>query len=511
MGRVLIIANDVVAQRMAGPGIRCVELGRELARAGHHVTLVGVGASDLAPESLEIVPQLSHIALDQLARRQDAILLQGIALVRYPSLRSVPVPLIVDLYDPFPLALLEQEAHRPQAVQEHESREIRKVLRELLRGGDFFLCASEVQRDLWTGALLEAGRVTPRIWAQDNSLRRLIDVVPFGLPDAAPQRHQGERQLPVGNLGPDDVVLLWGGGIYNWFDPLTLIRAVAEAAKQVPSVKLVFMSTDHPNASVPERMWMPARARQLSDQLGLTGSQVFFNHEWIAYTDRSRWLLASDCGVSTHFDHAETRYAFRTRMLDYLWCGLPIICTAGDRFAQLVAERDLGWVVPAEDVDSLTRAILEMATDPERRRRISRRVSEVAQDMTWERVSEPLLRFVANPALAADQPRHVWIHSRQPTPAELRAAEAGRLLRRAVYELGHNGPLTTTRKVIRWLRARRGVPPGGGAGVGGQVQAAEPSSPQLTAEVPSGEAGQLQPMAPAEAESSQPQPPPVNG
>lgn len=135
MSRVLIVANDVVATQMAGPGIRCFELGRQLARAGHEVTLVGIGATDLATETLRIVPQLSHTALDALARQQDAILLEGIALVRYPSLRSVPVPLIVDLYDPFPLALLEQEAHLAPAAQEHESREIRKVLRELLRGG----------------------------------------------------------------------------------------------------------------------------------------------------------------------------------------------------------------------------------------------------------------------------------------------------------------------------------------------------------------------------------------
>ncbi len=217
-----------------------------------------------------------------------------------------------------------------------------------------------------------------------------------------------------------------------------------------PRIKLIFMSTDHPNTSIPERMWMPARARQLSDELGLTDGHVYFNHDWVAYSERSQWLLASDCGVSTHFDHAETRYAFRTRMLDYLWCGLPIICTAGDRFAQLVAERELGWVVPAEDVDALAQAVLEMAADPNRRRVISERVSQVAQDMTWERVSAPLRRFLTNPALAADQPRHAWIHRRQPSRVEMRTVEAVRLLRRAAYELGHQGPVATVRKAGRW-------------------------------------------------------------
>jgi hypothetical protein len=461
MGRVLIVANDVVATKMAGPGIRCFEVGRELARAGHQVTLAGIGVSDLASDSLTIVPRVSHAEMDILARKQDAILLEGIALVRYPSLRGVPVPLIVDLYDPFPLALLEQEAHRPMAQQERESREIRKVLRELLRGGDFFICASEVQRDLWSGALVELGRVNPRTWAQDSSLRGLIDVVPFGLPSMPPAALTESRRLPLGAITEEDVVMLWGGGIYNWFDPLTLIRAVGQAAEHNPRVKLIFMSTAHPNTSIPERMWMPRRARDLADELNLTGRHVFFNQDWVPYSDRATWLLAADCGVSTHFDHAETRYAFRTRMLDYIWAGLPILCTAGDRFAQLVAERDLGWVVQAEDVGSLSAAILEMAGDRQRRLEVSARVQQVAQTMTWHEVCGPLLRFLEHPVLAADQPRHAWINQRKPTAAELRAREGGRLLRRAVYELGHQGPNVTARKVGRWWRQRGSSSPPG--------------------------------------------------
>lgn len=447
----LIVANDVVAKQMAGPGIRCFEVGRELTRSGHEVTLVGIGATDLETSALRVIPQLGQADMERLARQQDAIVLEGIALVRYPLLRRVPVPLVVDLYDPFPLALLEQEAHRPLAEQEHESAEIRRVLDELLRGGDFFVCASEEQRDLWIGALLEAGRIVPKIWADDNSLRRLIDVVPFGLPTAPPEA-ASDRQLPVGDLRDDDIVLMWGGGIYNWFDPLTLIEAVGRAATIEPAVKLIFMATGHPNAAVPERMWMPTRARQLSDRLGLTGSHVFFNRDWVSYGDRARWLQAADCGVSTHFQHAETRYAFRTRMLDYLWCGLPIVCTEGDHFAKLVADRDLGWVVPAQDVEALAAAILEMAADPDRRHTISGRVREVAREMTWERVCQPLVKFMTDPHMAADEARHGWIHSPEPTVRAVRAAEARRLLRRAGYEFRHRGPRAALRSGWRWLQ-----------------------------------------------------------
>lgn len=455
MARLLIVANDVIASRMAGPGIRCFEVARELSRRGHEVTVAGVSTSDLEPKTFKVVARASPVELDRLARLQDAILLEGISLVRYPSLRRVPVPLIVDLYDPFPFALLEQEAHLPLELQELESVEVRKVLQELLRGGDFFLCASETQRDLWSGALLQAGRINPRTWERDNSLRDLVDVVPFGLPSAPPLGTRQERNFPFATFYPSDILLIWGGGIYNWFDPLTLIRAVAQVASLDPRVKLIFMATDHPNGSIPDRMWMPQRARELSAELGLTGRHVFFNKTWVPYDDRGRWLRAADCGVSTHFAHAETRYAFRTRLLDYLWCGLPMICTEGDHFAKLISDRGLGWVVHPEDIDGLALAIREMAGDVTARSQMAQRVEVLAGEMTWEKVISPLHDFLNHPCLAADSPRERWINRRAPTSLELRGAAVLRLAATAWRELAHNGPSGVLDGYRRWLRHRR--------------------------------------------------------
>ena len=63
-------------------------------------------------------------------------------------------------------------------------------------------------------------------------------------------------------------------------------------------------------------------------------------------------LLEADVGVSTHFEHVETAFSYRTRILDYLWAGLPIIATQGDSLSRLVNQHDLGITVPAEDTDA---------------------------------------------------------------------------------------------------------------------------------------------------------------
>ncbi|HEY6538366.1 MAG TPA: glycosyltransferase [Candidatus Dormibacteraeota bacterium] len=457
MTRVLIVATDVVASRMAGPGIRCLELARQLQQNGHQVTVAAAGAADLVGEPVTLVTGATPVEMDALAQRHDAILVQGFALRAFPSLRKAKAPLIVDLYDPFPLSLLEQERLLPLRERRAHNHQVSGILDELLRAGDYFICASERQRDLWIGALTAVGRVNPLTWSADDSLRQLIGVVPFGLPASPPESTADRPPGFPAEVSSGDVVLLWGGGIYNWFDPLTLIQAIAEIAGKEPRLKLVFMAMDHPNPGVPSQMWMPERARQLATDLGVLGRSVFFNEEWVAYEKRADWLLAADCGISIHLDHAETRYAFRTRILDYLWAGLPIISTKGDVLADLVDERRLGWTVAAGEVSPLVDALSQLVADPVERRAMAERVRGVAAEMTWARAAEPLLRFCDAPESAPDHPREQFQAQAQSSNLQLRLEGPKRLALAGLRGLRREGLRPTLRKARSWW-ARRGLP-----------------------------------------------------
>jgi glycosyltransferase involved in cell wall biosynthesis len=202
-------------------------------------------------------------------------------------------------------------------------------------------------------------------------------------------------------VGTDDKVVLWGGGIYNWFDPLTLVRAIDLVRHRVPEVRLVFMGTQHPNPDVP-RMRMAAEAERLADALRLRGRHVFFNRGWVPYAERANVLLDADVGVSTHLDHVETAYSFRTRVLDYLWASLPIVCTSGDALADAVHEGGLGRTVGAGDVDGLAAALLELLTDPDAAAVARSRIRATSPDYQWARVLQPLGAFCARPRRAPD-------------------------------------------------------------------------------------------------------------
>jgi glycosyltransferase involved in cell wall biosynthesis len=149
-------------------------------------------------------------------------------------------------------------------------------------------------------------------------------------------------------------------------------------------------------------MRMVVEARALARELGLFDRYVFFNEDWVAYDDRQNYLLDADIGVSTHFHHVETEFSFRTRILDYLWAGLPFVTTDGDSFADLAASRPLGLTAPPEDVDALEDALYRLLDDDELRARCRENARAAAADYRWSNVLAPIVEFCRNPRRAAD-------------------------------------------------------------------------------------------------------------
>jgi GT2 family glycosyltransferase/glycosyltransferase involved in cell wall biosynthesis len=406
--RLLIVSHEAIATNMSGPAVRFLEIGRALSHVAR-VTLAMPGQPTVRDARVTIAgfDPVNPSSLRRLAEDADVIFVQGFALVQYPFLGGLLVPIIVDLYCPFTIEHLEQTrgtaALGDEAVA-NDAAGFLGVLNGQIDQGDFFICASEAQRDFWIGNLHSRGRINPRTYAADPTLRRLIDVVPFGLPDedfdraaaALPPVMKGVRP----GIAATDTVLLWGGSLLDWQDPVTLIEAVAQLAPRRPELKLLFMGTKHPNPMV-KPMRAVAASRERAAALGVLDRHVFFN-DWVPYAERARYLAEADLGVSTHREHLETHFSFRTRMLDYVWARLPIVCTDGDVFAQLVRSEGLGATVPPGDAAALAQAIDRLLGDPAARAAARTALARVGREMQWSRVVAPLARFLETPASAAD-------------------------------------------------------------------------------------------------------------
>jgi glycosyltransferase involved in cell wall biosynthesis len=434
--RVLLICADPVGERMAGLGIRCWELARTLS-AGASVTVAHGGHEQGQRDGIRLVGFRPHApgALRPLIEQADAV----VAHPQWPLvdrwLRRSPARVVIDLYCPETLETLELAADRGAFARRQFTATTLDRLHAALRTGHNFICASESQRDLWIGAMLSLRLIDPERYDGDPSLRELIDLVPFGAPAEPPASLDagvgvGPRET-IAALDADSELVLWNGGIWRWLDAASAIRAVAELAPGRPRLRLVFMggAPDHPAAARSTR-----EARELAAQLGLLGSVVHFHDTWVPYGERAAWLTQADCAISAHADHLETRFAYRTRLLDCFWAGLPVVCNSGDDLAGQVAARDLGAVAPPGDVHALAGA-LEQVLD-RGRDSYARQLAQAAADNGWRQMAAPLARWIAAP------------------PPTSRLGEAPGALRRPLAQRAREGAYLAGGRVLldRWPR-----------------------------------------------------------
>ena len=410
MNTLLVISHDVIGQRMAGPGIRMWELARALAQVTP-VTLIAPRPIDLsAPPGLRCghYTWSDASSLAPYLATATTVLVNGYVAAAHPEVLAYRGRLIIDLYDPVAFENLELFRSRPLRERQVQAERDTALLRALLERGDHFLCATERQRDLYLGALLALGRLSPELVDADPLLQHLIAVVPFGVSDEPPQS-SGQPALrgALDDLGPQHQIILWSGGLWDWMDPQTLARAMPKVITAVPDARLVFLAGRHPGAVA--EMTTPAATRQLAVDLGLLGCGIHFYEDWIPYERRADFLLEAAIMVSLHREHLETRYAaVRSRVLDHFWVGCPSVVSAGDAAAELIEQYQAGDVVPFEDVEAVAAALIRSLLDPQRREAQSANARALGQRLRWSQVVQPVISILQIPWSRGQSPMNVF-------------------------------------------------------------------------------------------------------
>jgi glycosyltransferase involved in cell wall biosynthesis len=429
--RILVVSAEPVGARMAGPAIRAYELARALAAHGE-LTLAAPAPSELPaeggppPHLLRLLEAglADYDALLGAVRAHDVVVAQLLPPRLLSLIWREPTRLVVDLYNPTVVEAIEATRAKPAASRARLKRIVTRAAAAHLAAADFAICASERQRDLWLGLLAGREALDP------DALDRLA-VVPFGVRSEPPRA----AASPVlrGRLVPEDArVLLWGGGIWDWLDAPTAIRAVARLPEDVV---LVFQGVKRPALPERDEHAAGAEAIALARSLGLEGTRVVFNHDWVPYEERGAWLLEADIGISAHPAHLETRFAYRARIADYLWGGLPVVTSAGDVLGDLVESAGLGRAVPPGDDGAFADACAALLADGEPERANVRRA---ADDLRWDRVVAPLADFCVSGT------------KRTPTrqrARQIRNATIGQYGPIAMETLRTDGPAKLTRKL----------------------------------------------------------------
>ncbi|MCL6601789.1 MAG: glycosyltransferase family 4 protein [Paenibacillus sp.] len=384
MKNILIISPAAIKKNMSGPSIRYWEISKELSKSNNIILLVP--NEDFLENKDFTIMKITISNLIKSLKKCDAVLLQGLTLWKYPFIKYFNKAIAVDLYDPFHLENLEGLSNTISSKIKHFTT--LAVIKEQLIRGDYFYCASEKQKDYWLG-MLSSQKITPSLYNSiDRNIANLIGIVPFGIPEYSPTKQNRVLKGMYSTIGETDKVVVWGGGIWDWLDPETLIKAMAIVKEERTDVKCFFMGVKPPVGSEPKKLKSLLKLRK---DLKLEDTVVF--NDWVEYEKRSDFLLEADIGISLHESHLETRFSYRTRLLDYIWCKLPIIASDGDVFSEIIKKNNLGTVVKPKDEIETANHIIRMVIEEKGNYYTDHNSSK----FSWSSAVKDLLQFCKNP------------------------------------------------------------------------------------------------------------------
>jgi glycosyltransferase involved in cell wall biosynthesis len=372
MTRALLVCPEPLGHgHPAGVGIRFLEMTKVLLADGHEVTMLSRDAGAVAgcrvdvitPETLQRYTAEADVAVVQSHAGND-LFAHGRA-----------IPTVVDLYDPFIIENLTYYVTRGAEVFTHDYA----TQMRLLLGGDLFLCGSNAQRLFYLGALLMAGRVNPIAFGNDPHFDALIRIAPFGVPPGS------AGILPAADSGRD--VLF--GGIYDWYDPILAIDAIAIARATLPDLTLTF--TKHPNPSLtPQGKLAEAIAYVKRNRYDFVRFQP-----WVAYEERAAFYGRFSAGLLTYPQSIETDLSMRIRVYDYLWGGLPVVTSSAPGTDEVLTKYRAGVIVRSASASDFAEALVHALGDTSMRDGARRFV----EDHQWQRTLQPLVDFVRAPRI----------------------------------------------------------------------------------------------------------------
>lgn len=343
-------------ERLHAPGLRLWSLARFLAGQGHNVIIGMVGfaghdedmistAGKGRDESL-VAEDLPHgiigyrlpYGVETAARGVRAIAERHhprcvVSTADFMNLVAVsaclPVPVWADL-------LGQPMAERQLLCDVYGSDEgLRgqwEYVLPVLLGADHFSVCSARQRCMMLGELGAVGRLN-RHTAHGN----LVDVL---LPNhLAGEEFRHERNVLRGVcLRADDFVALWSGGYNTWTDVETLFQGLERAMAQHPRV--VFVSIGGEIAGHDDQTYKRFRE--------MVGSSRFKHRYelcgWVRPEECPNYYLESNVALNIDRWSIEGEVGYRTRLLDWIMAGLPVVTTVLCELTEDLAARN--YVTP---------------------------------------------------------------------------------------------------------------------------------------------------------------------
>lgn len=141
---------------------------------------------------------------------------------------------------------------------------------------------------------------------------------------------------------------IYTGGIQNGRGLQTVIEAIPQIKRKIPSFKFVVVGSGYAKE----------RLKMLSKEIGVEKDIVWVG--WVDHEDIYRYIAACRIGVIPHLvtDHVNT--TIPNKIFDYMGSGIPIIASNAAPLKRIVETEHCGQIFVSGDSDSLANAVIKV-------------------------------------------------------------------------------------------------------------------------------------------------------
>ena len=463
--KILIISNGPIPipeyTKIEGGGMRCWGIAKGLKSYGNDIT---VAVRDNYPIKNTKTHQGIQIINWSSSKLEKTVLEYDVVVVSYSMgsiasglARSLPdnITLILDCYVPIYIEVSARNAENKEVEYKNYRRDLMHYNTSLLRG-DYFLCANRPQQHMYTGVLSALGIINPYTYADKRILH-----VPFGI-DKNTNQSTKEISNPYIQLGidDDDFVLLWFGGLYPWFDINPLLRAVKGISKANKKFKFVIVGGKNPYNKNPDFLKRYRYAHKYAEDNNLLNDVIHFV-DWVDFEKRKSWYSNANAIISINNPGGENTYSWRTRVMDYVWGGAPIITNGGDPLSEMLIDEQAAIRISLLEKAGLQNTLKDLIASDELRH-AKKQIEKVQDRFYWEKVVAPInesIKEKPNPYLeeksfAKNLDINIGPNSSQLTLQPNSSNRPPGLVRRGVRKIKKEGPTETLRVTINYLKIK---------------------------------------------------------
>lgn len=410
--KILIVSQGPVPSSdgtvIEGGGLRSWSMASGLSELGHKVVVAVPKAFDKTNDSrIQLLPYENSEALLSELGQFDAVVSSYSAGVTDVLFKSAPAGVlkIADAYVPIHVEVSARDFDDDlDEIRQFHSDHVAWIRN--LRNSDAILVAHEMQATYYTGLLFGLGKLDPT-----NYRNMPIIKVPFGANPKDAANHQGVLEKTPGKT------ILWWGGFYPWFD-FEFLTELAPKLKE-RGIKLRIAGAVNPFVRVPK---FASAANVAIGKLQKHDNVEFI--DWLPYKDRFKAFEGVAAVIALNKLGPETRLSWRTRYVDLLEQGMPLLTNGGDPFGDMIIEAGGGIQI---DLDpNICAREIESAIQESVRKKFVNAQDRILNILSWNNAVIDLSNFLNSPRKTlllrnSDEIRGIQLGRRAPSLARLMA------------------------------------------------------------------------------------------